>query len=148
MTQIAYAPAVGNHDRHYMFADHFNLPNEMEISETVTDDADTLYEVKPPSAAKTAEPARSHGNYIQATEAEISEGTASNGVIPNQDGQYDFTERREMETKGNYYYLYNNVLFVTLNTGAYPGGNDQENSNKKGCAQRFQRKPGGRGYCS
>lgn len=34
-----------------------------------------------------------------------------------------------METKGNYYYLYNNVLFVTLNTGAYPGGNDQENSN-------------------
>lgn len=32
-----------------------------------------------------------------------------------------------METKGNYYYLYNNVLFVTLNTGAYPGGNDAEN---------------------
>lgn len=36
-----------------------------------------------------------------------------------------------METKGNYYYLYNNVLFVTLNTGAYPGGNDEENSNNK-----------------
>ena len=33
-----------------------------------------------------------------------------------------------METKGNYYYLYNNVLFVTLNTGAYPGGNDEENA--------------------
>ena len=33
-----------------------------------------------------------------------------------------------METKGNYYYLYNNVLFVTLNTGAYPGGNDNENA--------------------
>ena len=29
---------------------------------------------------------------------------------------------------GNYYYLYNNVLFVTLNTGAYPGGNDNENA--------------------
>ena len=27
-----------------------------------------------------------------------------------------------------YYYLYNNVLFVTLNTGAYPGGNDNENA--------------------
>ena len=33
-----------------------------------------------------------------------------------------------METKGNYYYLYDNVLFVTLNTGAYPGGNDEENA--------------------
>ena len=30
MTSIPYAPAVGNHDRHYMFADHFNLPNQME----------------------------------------------------------------------------------------------------------------------
>ena len=54
----------------------------------------------------------------------------SNGVTPNKDGQYDFVERREMETKGNYYYLYNNVLFVTLNTGAYPGGNDNENAGK------------------
>lgn len=31
MTSILYAPAVGNHDRHYMFADHFNLPNEMTV---------------------------------------------------------------------------------------------------------------------
>ena len=51
-------------------------------------------------------------------------------MTPNAEGQYDFTERREMETKGNYYYLYNNVLFVTLNTGAYPGGNDEENAGK------------------
>ena len=49
-------------------------------------------------------------------------------MTPNEEGYYDFTERREMETKGNYYYLYNNVLFVTLNTGAYPGGNDEENA--------------------
>ena len=49
-------------------------------------------------------------------------------MTPNAEGQYDFTERREMETKGNYYYLYDNVLFVTLNTGAYPGGNDAENA--------------------
>ena len=31
MASIAYAPAVGNHDRHYMFDDHFNLPNEMKV---------------------------------------------------------------------------------------------------------------------
>ena len=42
-------------------------------------------------------------------------------MTPNSDGQYDFSERRDMETQGNYYYLYNNVLFVTLNTSAYPG---------------------------
>ncbi len=38
MSQIAYAPAVGNHDRHYMFDDHFNLPNEMEESADGGDD--------------------------------------------------------------------------------------------------------------
>ena len=69
---------------------------------------------------------QSHGNYIQATADEIANQSESNGVTPNAEGQYDFTERREMETKGNYYYLYDNVLFVTLNTGAYPGGNDAE----------------------
>ena len=37
-----------------------------------------------------------------------------------------------METEGNYYYLYNNVLFVTLNTGAYPGGNDEESGAESG----------------
>ncbi len=59
---------------------------------------------------------------------EIANNSASNGVSPNEDGMYDYPERRTMETKGNYYYLYNNVLFVTLNTGAYPGGNDEENA--------------------
>ena len=71
---------------------------------------------------------KANGNYIQATADEIAQSAESNGVTPNKDGQYDFVERREMETKGNYYYLYNNVLFVTLNTGAYPGGNDNENA--------------------
>lgn len=69
-----------------------------------------------------------YGNYVQATADEIANQSESNGVTPNAEGQYDFTERREMETKGNYYYLYDNVLFVTLNTGAYPGGNDAENA--------------------
>ena len=114
MTSIPYAPAVGNHDRHYMFADHFNLPNEMK----------TLNEVKTTFRGQNSGTSQSHGNYIQATNDEISNNSVSNGVTPNSEGKYDFTERREMETRGNYYYLYNNVLFVTLNTGAYPGGND------------------------
>ena len=125
MTSIAYAPAVGNHDRHYMFADHFNLPNQMEVAQDGLLGSDTLLEqVKTTFRGQNSGTSQSHGNYIQATAEEIANQSNSNGVTPNADGQYDFTERREMETKGNYYYLYNNVLFVTLNTGAYPGGND------------------------
>ncbi|MDO5403003.1 MAG: choice-of-anchor I family protein [Eubacteriales bacterium] len=120
MGSIAYAPAVGNHDRHYMFEDHFNLPNEM----TISGETAQLTPVFTTFRGQNSGTSQSHGNYIQATESEISNNSNSNGVTPNADGQYDFTERREMETKGNYYYLYNNVLFVTLNTGAYPGGND------------------------
>lgn len=122
MGSIAYAPAVGNHDRHYMFADHFNLPNEMAIAETGSNNV--LGEVKTTFRGQNSGTSQSHGNYIQATADEIAKNNSSNGVAPNADGKYDYVERREMETKGNYYYLYNNVLFVTLNTGAYPGGND------------------------
>ena len=121
MTSIPYAPAVGNHDRHYMFADHFNLPHQM----------DSLEEVKTTFRGQNSGTSQSHGNYIQATADEIAGQLESNGVKPNAEGQYDFVERREMETKGNYYYLYNNVLFVTLNTGAYPGGNDEENASNE-----------------
>lgn len=130
MASIAYAPAVGNHDRHYMFDDHFNLPNEMSIANDGAEASsdNSLTQVKTSFRGQNNGTSQSHGNYIQATEAEISAGSESNGVTPNADGQYDFTERREMETKGNYYYLYGNVLFVTLNTGAYPGGNDEENA--------------------
>lgn len=125
MTSIAYAPAVGNHDRHYMFADHFNLPNQMEVAQDGLLGSDTLLEqVKTTFRGQNSGTSQSHGNYIQATADEIANQSDSNGVTPNADGQYHFTERREMETKGNYYYLYNNVLFATLNTGAYPGGND------------------------
>ena len=126
MTSIAYAPAVGNHDRHYMFADHFNLPNEMTVEGV--DEYGVLEQVRTTFRGQNNGTSQSHGNYIQATADEIANNSESNGVTPNADGQYDFTERREMETKGNYYYLYNNVLFVTLNTGAYPGGNDEENA--------------------
>ena len=132
MTSIAYAPAVGNHDRHYMFADHFNLPNEMDVAEDgQAGDADTLEQVKTTFLGQNSGTSKSHGNYIKATADEIDNQSDSNGVTPNAEGYYDFTERREMETKGNYYYLYNNVLFVTLNTGAYPGGNDEENANNE-----------------
>ncbi len=126
MSSIAYAPAVGNHDRHYMFADHFNLPNEMTVEGV--DENGVLEQVRTTFRGQNNGTSQSHGNYIQATVDEIANNSESNGVTPNADGQYDFTERREMETKGNYYYLYNNVLFVTLNTGAYPGGNDEENA--------------------
>lgn len=124
MTSLLYAPAVGNHDRHYMFDDHFNLPNEMEV-----DGSDnSLSQVKTTFRGQNSGTSQSHGNYIQATADEITNASESNGVKPNEEGQYDFVERREMETKGNYYYMYDNVLFVTLNTGAYPGGNDPENA--------------------
>ena len=121
---LLYAPAVGNHDRHYMFDDHFNLPNEMSVD----GNAASLNQVKTTFRGQNSGTSQSHGNYIQATADEIAQSAESNGVTPNKDRQYDFVERREMETKGNYYYLYNNVLFVTLNTGAYPGGNDNENA--------------------
>ena len=126
MASIAYAPAVGNHDRHYMFEDHFNLPNEMSVAGM--DENGVLAQVKTTFRGQNNGTSQSHGNYIQATSDEIANSSESNGVTPNAEGQYDFAERREMETKGNYYYLYDNVLFVTLNTGAYPGGNDEENA--------------------
>ena len=126
MASIAYAPAVGNHDRHYMFEDHFNLPNEMSVAGM--DENGVLAQVKTTFRGQNNGTSQNHGNYIQATSDEIANSSESNGVTPNAEGQYDFAERREMETKGNYYYLYDNVLFVTLNTGAYPGGNDEENA--------------------
>lgn len=122
MTSIPFAPAIGNHDRHYMFKDHFNLPNQMT----------SLEEVKTTFRGQNSGTSQSHGNYILATDEEIINNLESNGVTPNQDGYYDFEERRTMETEGNYYYLYNNVLFVTLNTGAYPGGNDEESGTISG----------------
>ena len=129
MSSLAYAPAVGNHDRHYMFADHFNMPNEMAVAEDGTAGGQNeLTQVKTSFRGQNGngknDMSLSHGNYTQATDDEIAKNAATNGVSPDENGKYDYTERREMETEGNYYYLYNNVLFVTLNTGAYPGGND------------------------
>ena len=129
MTSMLYAPAVGNHDRHYMFADHFNLPNEMDVAGDGQPGTPSLLEqIKTTFRGQNNGASQSHGNYIQATAGEIANHSESNGVTPNAQGFYDFTERRAMETRGNYYYLFNNVLFVTLNTGAYPGGNDEENA--------------------
>lgn len=128
MATIAYAPAVGNHDRHYMFRDHFTLPNEMETSAEDIGSDDVLTEVKTTFRGQNSGTSLSHGNYTDATEQEIEEGKIEKNVQVNSEGKFDYIERREMETEGNYYYLYNNVLFVTLNTGAYPGGNDDENA--------------------
>lgn len=125
LSSMAYAPAVGNHDRHYMFSDHFTLPNEMMIAEDGEEGGyGELTQVKTSFRGQNSGTSQSHGNYIAAFE---SDAPVSNGVAVK-DGIFDFQERREMETRGNYYFLYNNVLFVTLNTGAYPGGNDAENA--------------------
>ena len=63
LRNLPFAPAVGNHDAHTNFYNHFNLPNEQFIDEDI------------PSASV-------------------------NTLL-----------------MGNYYYRYNNVLFVVLNTG-------------------------------
>ena len=62
LRNIPLAPTVGNHDRHYLFQCHFNLPNEQNFS---------------------------------------------------------------AENYGNYFYLYNNILFVALNTSAYPASAEE-----------------------
>lgn len=125
MSSIAYAPAVGNHDRHYMFDDHFNLPNE----------ENDLTEVKTTFRGQNNGSSSSHGNYIKATADEVKINSVVDGAERNAEGYYDYPERREMETKANYYYLYNNILFITLNTGAYPGGNDEESGTESGKAE-------------
>ena len=72
MSSIPYAPAIGNHDRHYLFDYHYNMPNEQSFTPVI-----------------------------------------NSGNTTNQ--QY-----QEMEVAGNYYYLYNNALFVVLNDSGYP----------------------------
>jgi hypothetical protein len=72
LRSIPYAPAIGNHDRHYLFNYHWNIPNEMSFSPV------------------------------------INSGNATNQ-------QY-----QDMEVAGNYYYKYNNALFVVLNDSGYP----------------------------
>jgi len=68
---IPFSPAVGNHDRHYPFLYHYNLPNVQEF---------------PPIASTSS----SSEEYAVA------------------------------EAAGHYWYLYNNALFIVLNTSAYP----------------------------
>jgi hypothetical protein len=74
LRSIPWAPAVGNHDRHYLFNYHYNLPNEQKF-------------------------ARLQGaDYGNATNDEYA----------------------DIEAAGNYWYRYNNALFVVLNTSSYP----------------------------
>ncbi|MDR0472862.1 MAG: fibronectin type III domain-containing protein [Treponema sp.] len=74
LRSIPWAPAVGNHDRHYLFNYHYNLPNEQKFSK------------------------------LQGADY----GNASND------------EYADIEAAGNYWYRYNNALFVVLNTSSYP----------------------------
>lgn len=71
LKNIPFAPAVGNHDRHYSFMFHYNLPNEQTFN------ADLI-----------------------GTNTSIQTATA--------------------EAAGNYFYSYNNALFVVLNDSGYP----------------------------
>ena len=59
MASIAYAPAVGNHDRHYMFGNHFNLPNEMSVAGV--DENGVLEQVKTTFRDRTTAQARATG---------------------------------------------------------------------------------------
>ena len=68
---IPFSPAVGNHDRHYPFFYHYNLPNVQEFPPI-------------PSTSSSSE-------------------------------EYAITE-----AAGHYWYLYNNALFIVLNSSAYP----------------------------
>ena len=72
LRRIPFSPVVGNHDRHYPFRYHYNIPNELEFDPI----------------------------------------TLSNNETNEQ--------RRISEAYGHYWYMYNNALFVCLNTSAYP----------------------------
>ncbi|MDO5015182.1 MAG: metallophosphoesterase family protein [Clostridia bacterium] len=70
------APAVGNHDRHQGFINHYNLPNEQDVSDLI----------------------------------KIGVTPAASEVTAN---------------RGNYFYRYNNALFVVLNDSPYPGNKEE-----------------------
>jgi len=72
LRSIPFSPAIGNHDRHYLFNFHYNIPNELSF--TPIDNA----------------------------------------------GNKDDQQYKDMEVRANYYYLYNNSLFVVLNDSGYP----------------------------
>ncbi|MCL2815286.1 MAG: metallophosphoesterase, partial [Oscillospiraceae bacterium] len=74
LRNLPFAPAVGNHDRHYPFIYHYNIPNEQSFTPLMGADYSNS------------------GN----------------------------TQYAEMESAGNYFYTYNNALFVVLNDSAYP----------------------------
>jgi 3',5'-cyclic AMP phosphodiesterase CpdA len=74
LRSIPWAPSVGNHDRHYPFLYHYNLPNEQTFEKL------------------------QGAEYGNATNAQYA----------------------DVEAAGNYWYRYNNTLFVVLNTSAYP----------------------------
>ena len=74
LRSIPIAPAVGNHDRHYGFTYHYNIPNEQAFASLQGAD---------------------YGNATNSQYADV-------------------------EAAGNYYYKYNNALFVVLNDSSYP----------------------------
>ena len=104
MASIPFAPSVGNHDRTYMFTNHFNLPNEQDVEPVYTTAHNFDY-----------------SNYVTKKKGDPGQKYGVKAV----DGVYDFIERRQAETVGNYFYLYCNVLFVTLNNSGYPSSMEE-----------------------
>jgi len=78
LRNLPFAPAVGNHDAHCLFAYHFNLPNEQNSKPLVCS---------------------SYGPAWSAANSDL----------------------------GNYYYIYNRVLFIALNTSPYPNASSAGN---------------------
>ena len=67
---------------------------------TPTNEMQDLEQVKTTFRGQNSGTSQSHGNYIQATAEEITNGSDSNGVTPSSNGYYDFTERREIWKPG------------------------------------------------
>ena len=111
MASIAYAPAVGNHDRHYMFEDHFNLPNEMSVAGM--DENGVLAQVKTTFRGQNNGTSQSHGNYIQATSDEIANSSESNGVTPNAKGSTTLRNAGKWKQKAT------TTIFMTMSFSSH-----------------------------
>lgn len=104
-----------------------NLLSDLGKPENSSDPHELKYDnFFAPNALRSIPYAPAVGNH----EARTSYGFIYHYNLPN---EQDFTSiptgqsgsRHDMESKGNYFYLYNNALFVVLNTSAYPRNKDE-----------------------
>jgi len=104
-----------------------NLVSELGRPETSSDPHEIKYaHFFAPNALRSIPFAPAVGNH----ESRTSYGFIYHYNIPNEQSLTSIPtgqsgSRHEMESKGNYYYIYNNALFVVLNTAAYPRNKDE-----------------------